>query len=64
MIDKAFILGNGPDRPMDIKWLSWLEGDTYGCNAIYRDFEPDFLVANDWAAWPLNILLLYTPGTK
>jgi hypothetical protein len=26
-----------------------LEGDTYGCNAIYRDFEPDFLVANDWA---------------
>ena len=49
MIDKAFILGNGPSRPTDIKWLNNLEGDTYGCNAIYRDFEPDFLVANDWA---------------
>ena len=48
MIDKAFILGNGPDRPTDIKWLNNLEGVTYGCNAIYRDFEPDFLVANDW----------------
>ena len=49
MIDKAFILGNGPSRPTDIKWLNNLEGVTYGCNAIYRDFEPDFLVANDWA---------------
>ena len=49
MIDKAFILGNGPSRPTDIKWLNNLKGDTYGCNAIYRDFEPDFLVANDWA---------------
>jgi len=47
--DKAFILGNGLSRPTDIKWLNNLEGDTYGCNAIYRDFEPDFLVANDWA---------------
>ena len=49
MIDKAFILGNGPDRPTHHKWLNSLEGVTYGCNAIYRDFEPDFLVANDWA---------------
>ena len=49
MIDKAFILGNGPDRPTDIEWLNNLDGDTYGCNAIYRDWEPDFLVANDWA---------------
>ena len=49
MIDKAFILGNGPSRPTDIKWLDNLEGDTYGCNALYRDWEPDFLVANDWA---------------
>ena len=47
MTDKAFILGNGPDRPTDIKWLNNLEGDTYGCNAIYRDFEPDFLVTTD-----------------
>jgi hypothetical protein len=49
VIDKAFILGNGPDRSTDIKWLNNLEGVTYGCNAIYRDFEPDFLVVNDWA---------------
>ena len=49
MINKAFILGNGPDRPTDKTWLNNLEGDTYGCNAMYRDFEPDFLVANDWA---------------
>ena len=48
MIDKAFILGNGPSRPTDIKWLNNLEGDTYGCNAIYRDWTPDFLVANDF----------------
>ena len=49
MNDKASILGNGPDRPTDKTWLNNLEGDTYGCNAMYRDFEPDFLVANDWA---------------
>jgi len=49
MINKAYILGNGPDRPTDKTWLSNLEGDTYGCNAMYRDFQPDYLVANDWA---------------
>ena len=49
MTNKAFILGNGPDRPTHHKWLNNLEGDTYGCNALYRDWEPDFLVANDWA---------------
>ena len=48
-IDKAFILGNGPSRPTDIKWLNNLEGVTYGCNALYRDWEPAFSVANDWA---------------
>ena len=49
MTNKAFILGNGPDRPTHHKWLNCLEGDTYGCNALYRDWEPDFLVVNDWA---------------
>jgi hypothetical protein len=48
MTHKAVILGNGPDRPTNIKWMNNLEGDIYGCNAIYRDFEPDFLVATDW----------------
>ncbi len=49
MSDKAFILGNGPSRPKDIGWLNNLEGDTYGCNAMYRDWRPDILVANDWS---------------
>ena len=48
MSNKAFILGNGPDRPTDTEWLNNLEGDTYGCNAMYRDWQPKFLVANDW----------------
>ena len=49
MTYKAFILGNGPSRPKDVEWLNSLEGDTYGCNALYRDWKPDFLVVNDWA---------------
>ena len=49
MTYKAFVLGNGPSRPKDVEWLNSLEGDTYGCNAMYRDWRPDFLVANDWA---------------
>jgi len=41
----AFIIGNGPSRRgVD---LASLEGTTYGCNALYRDFAPDFLVAVD-----------------
>ena len=42
MTYKAFILGNGPSRPKDVEWLNNLEGDTYGCNAMYRDWSPDF----------------------
>ena len=49
MTYKAFVLGNGPSRPKDVEWLNNLEGDTYGCNALYRDWEPDFLLANDKA---------------
>ena len=47
MNKKAYVLGNGPSRPKDKEWLDSLEGVTYGCNALYRDWEPDFLVAND-----------------
>jgi hypothetical protein len=43
----AFILGNGTSRlrlnPNDLKGL----GTIYGCNALYREFDPDFLVAVD-----------------
>ena len=60
LIDKAFILGNGSDRPTDKEWLNNLEGDTYGCNALYRDWEPDFLVANDWSMMVEIINSTYT----
>ena len=46
-MSKAYILGNGPSRPTDIEWLFSLDGTTYGCNAMYRDWEPDHLVVND-----------------
>jgi hypothetical protein len=42
---KAYIIGNGESRKgFD---LYALPQDTYGCNALYRDYEPDFLVAVD-----------------
>ena len=41
----AFIIGNGPSRiGFD---LYKLPQDTYGCNALYRDYTPDFLVIVD-----------------
>lgn len=56
---KAVVLGNGPSR-LDhndqlFNLLSNHKGgllasgavQTYGCNAIVRDFSPDFVVAND-----------------
>lgn len=45
--DVAFVLGNGTSRS-DIR-LNPLRnyGLIYGCNAIYRDFDPDYLVAVD-----------------
>jgi len=43
----AFVLGNGTSRrglPLnDIQ----MHGPIYGCNALYRDFTPDVLVATD-----------------
>ena len=41
----AFIIGNGPSR-QQVK-LDKLEGTTFGCNALYRDFTPDYLVSGD-----------------
>ena len=41
----AFIIGNGPSRKQ-VK-LDELEGTTFGCNAVYRDFTPDYLVSGD-----------------
>ena len=43
----AFIIGNGASRAkFDLTTLS-PHGTTYGCNALYRDFYPDWLVSID-----------------
>lgn len=45
----AFIIGNGKSREaFDLSSLKPF-GKIYGCNALYRDFEPDYLVAIDEA---------------
>ena len=45
--NKAFIIGNGKSREgFDLEQLRPY-GEIYGCNAIYRDFEPDWLIAID-----------------
>jgi hypothetical protein len=51
--NRAVVLGNGPSRlSFDLKFLDKFSGllgadtvQTYGCNALYRDYTPDFLVA-------------------
>ena len=44
---RVFILGNGQSRlGLNLKKLKEY-GKVYGCNAIYRDFEPDVLVGVD-----------------
>lgn len=43
----AFVLGNGKSRlAVDARSLLSL-GKVYGCNAQYREYEPDYLVAVD-----------------
>jgi hypothetical protein len=43
----AFVLGNGTSR-QDIPLEPLKDfGTIYGCNALYREFEPDYLVAVD-----------------
>jgi hypothetical protein len=45
----AFVLGNGKSRQgLDLHKLRE-HGAIYGCNALYRDFTPDCLVATDGA---------------
>jgi hypothetical protein len=43
----AFVLGNGMSRREVNLPLLKHRGQIYGCNALYRDFEPDVLVATD-----------------
>lgn len=43
----AFVLGNGTSRePIPVNDLK-VKGKVYGCNALYRRYEPDYLVAVD-----------------
>jgi len=43
----AYIIGNGPSRKgFDLNLLK-PTGQVYGCNALYRDFMPDFLFMVD-----------------
>ena len=43
----AFVIGNGTSRePIALPSLKPF-GKIYGCNAVYRDFIPDYLVAVD-----------------
>jgi len=43
----AFVLGNGISRRgVDLSRLK-THGRVYGCNAIYREFEPDVLISTD-----------------
>jgi hypothetical protein len=44
----AYIIGNGPSRKdIDLSSLRESEARVWGCNALYRDFTPDYLVAVD-----------------
>jgi hypothetical protein len=47
MANKVFCIGNGESRQsFDLQKLKSV-GKIYGCNALYRDFKPDVLVAVD-----------------
>lgn len=46
-MNRAFVLGNGKSRePLNLHSLK-LKGKIYGCNALYREFKPDYLIAVD-----------------
>ena len=43
----AVVLGNGPSRiKFDLTKITYW-ATTFGCNAIYRDYMPDYLIAMD-----------------
>lgn len=43
----AFVLGNGVSRQTITLDPLKTQGKIYGCNALYREFDPDYLVAVD-----------------
>lgn len=57
-MSRAFVLGNGRSRLIaNLKKLK-SKGTIYGCNAIYREFEPNYLIAVD----PKMIIEICTSG--
>lgn len=48
-MNEAVVIGNGPSRqPLDLDMIHALM-TTYGCNALYRDFMPDYLISMDYS---------------
>ena len=44
-IKRCVVIGNGPSRKLTpLEQIKW---PTFGCNQIYRDFLPDYLLAQD-----------------
>ena len=44
----ACVIGNGPSRlQFDLATIGH-KMTTYGCNALYRDYMPDYLICMDW----------------
>jgi hypothetical protein len=46
-VNAAFILGNGTSRATVKSQELKTFGKVYGCNALYRTFDPDYLIAVD-----------------
>jgi len=48
-VNTACVIGNGPSRKQfDLHCIN-ATMYTYGCNALHRDFMPDYLISMDWA---------------
>lgn len=45
--NRAFVLGNGTSRSDILPEELIQHGKVYGCNALYRSFTPDYLIAVD-----------------
>jgi hypothetical protein len=46
-MNRAFVLGNGRSRQGVDLYSLRSAGKIFGCNALYRDFAPDVLIATD-----------------
>ena len=56
----AYIIGNGTSRQgLD---LNVLKGDIWGCNALYRDYTPDYLTIIDVSI--MGCLLYTSPSPR